>query len=204
MTRFQRQTAKKVRILDLNEGKWIEKDVGGLLQTAYGEELVRARLMATVVSKFTSEDGGFGTLTLDDSSDTIRAKCWKDLKPISSINVGDVVDMIGKVRMYNEEIYLVPETVKKVANPNLELLRKLEIMKQIKGLPKKEYDKETADDKSIRKEVLGLIEKNNDGIEYNKLLESTPHKQEEVERVIDELLSGGVCYEPTPGKIKKI
>jgi len=31
-----------------------------------------------------------------------------------------------------------------------------------------------------------------------------PDKETTVEAVIDELLSGGICYEPSPGKIKKI
>jgi len=39
--------------------------------------------------------------------------------------------VIGKVREYAEENYIIPEIAKKIANPNYESLHKLEILKQL-------------------------------------------------------------------------
>jgi hypothetical protein len=39
--------------------------------------------------------------------------------------------VIGKVREYADENYIIPEIVKKIANPNYEILHKLEVLKKI-------------------------------------------------------------------------
>ncbi|KKT20450.1 MAG: hypothetical protein UW05_C0036G0002 [Candidatus Giovannonibacteria bacterium GW2011_GWC2_43_8] len=80
--RFKRQVATKVRIESLSSGKIIEKGGRKFLETKYGEELSRVRVMATVVGKFISEDSKFASITLDDGTDTIRGKGWQDISLI--------------------------------------------------------------------------------------------------------------------------
>jgi len=207
---LERMTAIKVKISDLMSGEWVKKEgmEPSFVVTKNGEKVSRARIMATVVSKFISEDGNFGSITLDDGTDTIRAKCFKDLKVLQTVETGNLVDIIGKVREYNEEIYILPEIIKKVEDPNMELLRKLEIMHKIKHLGKQPETPaktvpETAKEE-LRKTVLDIISSAQDGIEYTKLIEQSGAPEAEVEKVINDLLAEGICYEPTPGKIRKI
>ena len=131
---FKRQTAKKVRIADLTSGKFEERGEQKILITAYGEEISRIRILATVVSKFVSDDKEFASATLDDCTDTIRVKGWKDTKNLQGLTIGDIVDLIGKVREYNGETYLTTEIVQKIDDPNLELLRKLELLQMAKKM----------------------------------------------------------------------
>ena len=217
-------TAKKVRIVDLVNGEWVQQDG---MEPSYviaktGERVSRARILATIVSKFLSDDGNFGSLTIDDETDTMRAKCFKDMSILDGVETGQLVDIIGKVREYNGEIYLMPEVIRQVEDPNFLLLRKLEIMKCIKDIEKSGVSEGTearnedrkgvgvvgssgeAEKNDLRKKLIEIIEASENGIEYSKLIEQSGQPEEKVEPVVNDLLSEGICYEPTPGKIKKI
>jgi RPA family protein len=219
-----RQPARKVRILDLMGGTWVKKEgmEPSFVTTPYGEDVARARILGTVVAKFVSEDGNFGSLTLDDGSDTMRAKCFKELDPLEKAEIGDLVDVIGKVREYNEEVYLMPETILKV-EPNWELLRRLELIRKLRGFkkpaqpagPAKEAPQQAPGEKAqepdggkdsgaLRKKILKMIESRDEGMEFREIMEKAGAPEPQVEAVLNDILSEGICYEPTPGKIRKI
>jgi RPA family protein len=237
----ERMTAKKVKIADIAAGEWVQQDG---MEPSYvvaktGERVSRARILATIVSKFLSEDGNFGSVTIDDGSDTMRAKCFKDMTPLQKAESGQLVDLIGKVREYNGEIYVMPEVVKQVADPNMLLLRKLELAKRSRELEKSGVHEEAAKKDAIsekneagkaspsasqdkpseaggspavakpagddlRKTLLDVIGASKDGIEYAALIEKSGQPEDKVDAVVNELLAEGICYEPTPGKIRKI
>ncbi len=204
----ERAPARKVRLLDLISGQWMKKEAeAGYVLTTYGEKVVRAWIMATVVSKFLSEDGRYVSVTLDDGTETIRTKAWQtndqskseqdmSFRLLSNLQVGDLVDVIGKVREYGGEIYITPEIVRKVDNPNLQTLRRLEILTKIKNFKPQIDPKEI-----LRQEVLAAI---GDGIDYAELLTKLGRPEAEIEPIINELLAEGLCYEPGPGRIKRV
>jgi len=126
----ERLVAKKLDIKTLYTGQYvIQEGFNPNYIEIGGERISRVRILATVIDKFLSEDGNYGTITLDDGTDTIRAKAFQDLRIIEPIEKGDVVDVIGKIREYNEERYLQPEIIVKIEDPNFEVLRKLELRK---------------------------------------------------------------------------
>ncbi|MBN2094883.1 MAG: hypothetical protein JW727_02445 [Candidatus Aenigmarchaeota archaeon] len=126
----ERLVARKSDIKTLYSGQYtIQEGFNPNYIEVDGERLSRVRVMATVIDKFLSEDGNYGTLTLDDGVDTIRLKAFQDLRVIEAIEKGDTVDVIAKIREYNGERYLQPEIVAKVEDPNFEVLRKLELRK---------------------------------------------------------------------------
>lgn len=61
------------------------------------------------------------------------------------------------------------------------------------------------DDKN-KDDVLKLIEKHDEGngCDYAELITLSGLPEDVVENVVNELLSDGVCFEPRPGKIKKL
>ncbi|MCK4429477.1 MAG: hypothetical protein KAU95_03815 [Candidatus Aenigmarchaeota archaeon] len=144
----ERQVARKLDIKTVNRGEYVQIDRISE-ETKYlpnyvevdGVKISRVRLLATVIDKFVSEDGNYASLTLDDTTDTIRCKIFLnsnfenasqslvDLETIENIEKGIVVDIIGKVKEYNEERYIQPEVITKIENPNFEVLRKLEVKK---------------------------------------------------------------------------
>lgn len=157
----KRLTAKKAGLVELSSGKFVKK--GGFessyVLTNLGRRLSRVRMMGLVVDKFESEDGKYAAMTLDDGSETVRCKAFVNVKLFDSVLKGDLVDVIGKIREYNGEIYVAPETVRKVA-PNMETLRTLELKKiwrdQRQNIRKvRELQKQSSD----RTELLALAKK---------------------------------------------
>ena len=172
-------------------------------------QVARARILATVMNVFRSEDGNFGSVTLDDGSDTIRAKAFKDLAVLDGVAVGDLVDAVGKVREYNGEIYMMPELIRKVS-PDMELLRRAELLR-LAGAPGKpagiaapRASKDVDEKVGLRNRVLEVVESREDGATFAEIAGAVKADEEALEDAINELLTEGICYEPTPGKIKKI
>ena len=117
-------TAVKLRIKDLVEGTCDGRSVS----TIFGE-VSEARILGTLIDIFVSDDENYMSLTVDDGTETVRIKAWRqDVGKLKKFSKGDLIDVVGKVREYNEEIYLTPEVVLKVS-PNKWVLRELELMK---------------------------------------------------------------------------
>lgn len=127
-----RMVARKIDIKTLYTGKYIvQEGFNPNYIDVNGERVSRVRVLAAVIDNFLSEDGNYGTITLDDGTDTIRVKAFQDLRIIEPVEKGDTVEVVGKIREYNEERYIQPEIIVKVDDPNYEVLRKLEIKKFI-------------------------------------------------------------------------
>jgi RPA family protein len=132
-----RSTAYKLKIEDLVKGQYVRSAEGepSRLVSLWGQEILRAHFIATVVDKFIRDDNSYAVLRLDDGSETIRAKAWReDVEHMAEFEVGDLVEVIGGVREYEGEIHLVPDVLKRVEDPNWELVRELEILHARKKL----------------------------------------------------------------------
>ena len=237
-----RQTMIKTKISDIVNGKFVKKEgmEPSYVLTGMGQKISRANILGILVDKFVSEDSNFSTITIDDDTDSVRVKVFKDnINMFDKLEIGDLVMVIGKVREYMDENYIIPEVAKKIANPNYESLHKLEILKQLTGQKKlvnsikKEEEKfeskedfkkhvkekyndkaegviETIEEETIEKdnkpvvlEKLDELDKGK-GVEFKKLLEASGLPENKFEEVINELLSDGICYEPSPGVIRKV
>jgi len=130
--RNMKPAAYKLKIEDLVRGQYIRSIEGtepSHLLTPWGQRVTRARVMGTVVDKFVREDQSYATLRLDDGSETISLRAWREGVPeLNRFNVGSTVDIIGRVREFEGEVYLVPELIIQVNDPNWELVRELEII----------------------------------------------------------------------------
>ncbi len=241
----KRLTSIKTRIADINSGSFVVLPgfESNYVLTKDGMRLSRVRVLATVVDKFLSDSGKYAAITLDDATDTIRAKAFNAVSVFDPFAAGDVVDFIGKVREYQGELYLVPELIKKVGDPNYELLRELEIRKRNRDWGRKrdtvfEYQKQVSDITELKKmlkerfdvspkdveailqteqevpaeqlevkdTVLRLIVEmdKGSGCDYSELMEKSGVDESTLDAIINEFLEEGTCFEPRPGKIKKL
>ncbi|MEA3229640.1 MAG: hypothetical protein U9P44_01885 [archaeon] len=154
MQNFARPTAYKLRISDIINNPYIKNEDGSepnYVDLAGRLKVGKARILATVVFKYCSDNGNYASVTLDDGTASIRAKIWQDISSLEHTEKGDMVDMIANVREWNGEVYLVPEVVRSIDNPNIETLRRLEILefKRHKGIfGKPEKISETKDSKT--------------------------------------------------------
>lgn len=231
-----RQTAYKCWISSLIKGRYIKQEgkwEPNYIQTEK-EKVSRVNIIANVVMKYKSEDGNYVSVVLDDGSDTIRVKTWReDTALLKNIETGDMVMIIGRPREYQDEIYITPEIVKQIENPNWELVRKLELIKKygrpnaqqhlIEEEPQIERNKEEIDvpvteeiieeeivedikeqpTETLRQKILNIIEKVEE-VDIQTLIKETNIPESEVESLIQELLKEGEIYESRPGILKVI
>lgn len=125
-----RLTAKISSNKEVVSGRFVKKTgfESSYVLTNLGRRLSRVRVMGLVVDRFISPDERYAALTLDDSTETVRCKSFVNIKIISDLNSSDLVEIFGKIREYNGEIYIMPEIILKVS-PNFETLRMLETEK---------------------------------------------------------------------------
>lgn len=128
----KRLPAVKVNIRDIVNSYFVKKEgmEPSYVLTELGMKIAKAKIIGTVVDKFVSEDGNYSAITVNDETGSIRVKVFKeDVSILDDINVGDFILLVGKVRQYADETYIIPNFVRKLSNPNMALLHKLEALK---------------------------------------------------------------------------
>lgn len=222
----QRMTAYKVMIKDVINGEYVEQEGSPDYMIIKGEKIGRVRVLGTIVNKFIAEEKEYGFLIIDDGTETIRARGFNEkLSMIKNSELGDLVDIIGRLRKWEQEVYVIPEAIVKVS-PNFEILRKLELMKQSKRSGKEklsetkekssfkeEIEEETIKEevkKEVKKEVmskgkvLSLISENTQGIMLNEIIRKSGLDKEACIEILNELMKDGSVFEPKPGKFKAL
>ncbi len=146
-TGFQRLPTKKLKIAHLLTASYNEdtKD----FTTVLGQ-VKRARIVAMVIDKkffppSANPDSSSNpeqapsarmVLTLDDGTGILRAISWNaTANSFSDISIGSDVEVFGIVKSYRDRPQIIPEIVRRIDDPNYELLRDLEIKKQLKSTP---------------------------------------------------------------------
>jgi len=213
----KRKTAYKFWIKDIINATPLSQEGINLFEIR-NKEVSRVNIIATIVDKQTNEEKTFSTITLDDGTETIRAKTWReDINKLDEANIGDQVIVIGKVRIYSNELFIIPEIVKK-QEPEWLLVRKQELEK-IYGTPEeKEVQKEETNQAVIeeessieptetaRQKILEIVEKETtqEGMQITQLIQKSGLKEEDAEKIIDELLKEGELFQPRTGFLKVI
>ena len=212
---IKRSTAYRVRISSLVNGEFLRQEGFNPSYIIINEHQVsRINIIATIVSKYLTEDGNYCALTLDDGSETIRAKAFGvDVAKIKESTVGSLVRLIGKVKEYNDEIYLIPEVIKENIDPNWLLIDLVEL-----GKPEFiEIDSDKVITKKDELEVIEIKDSNNPNLQIIKLIKShdsgegTPVAdviknskldKGEAKTIIVSLLKSGEIFEPKKGILK--
>ena len=203
---FQRQVAYKVNISDLLDGVITKDDVSAGFIKLNGLNVSRTNIIATVVYK--SDDSSYASVLIDDGTGKISLRSFENKDIFSKIDVGDAVLVIGKIREFNNEKYIIPEILKKINNVEWMNLRKLELEKnKVDGSNSKIL--KTINDGlieennfGINEEIYSLIRKldNGDGVSVEDVINNS--KNIKAESIINKLLENGDIFEIKPGKLK--
>ncbi|MBS3073240.1 OB-fold nucleic acid binding domain-containing protein [Candidatus Pacearchaeota archaeon] len=118
-------------------------------QEIFGNNVYRVNLIGNVVDKYVSNQKPYSNITLDDGTGTIRLKAFADnAQTLMPFEIGDTVKTIGIIRLYNEELYIVPEIVVRVDTAWL-LARKLELLQDFGSKYEENLVTEKQPDKSV-------------------------------------------------------
>jgi len=200
----KREIAYKVRIGEIMKGKPEITAVDGRERLNFVElgnrKLLRVNVMANVIDKYISEgEKRFASLTLDDATGQINVKTFgEDVQKFQEISQGQTLTIIGLLRIFNNEIYILPEIIKSV-DPRYLLIRKLEIEK---SSPKQQVSKEQII--AVKDQLINKIkqEEKNEGIDTEKLVMEINATPEIINQELKRLLEDGMIYEPRPGRVR--
>lgn len=221
MATIERQTAYLTTIGTLLNGNFVKAEAQmqpSFLRTASGKEISRVHIIAVIVGLGGSE------ATLDDGSGRIIARSFDTPTLFSIYSLGDIVRVIGKVRAFNEQQYLIPEIVKKIINKQFVTFHKLALQsleaqekQPLYSVPTAELASEEivadkiideipidADDSTPHTpfdDVISCIKKldKGDGAAIEQIIEQT---NPDSEKFIHHLLETGEIFEIRPGRVK--
>ena len=204
----KRETAYKMKIGDLLRANQIfeesEAQNKRLQFVELGDKkILRVNLITNIIDKYESEgESKFASVTLDDGSGQIRARLFgEEISKFQELTQGDTVILIGLLRSYNQELYIMPEIIKK-QDPKYLLVRKLELEKEMPKAVTPEQKKEV---KVLRDEVIDKIKtaEASEGIDKEEIIMSLKDSNPQIiTQEISKLLEEGIIYEPKPGRVR--
>lgn len=181
-----------MRIIDLVNGKLKNDDMGGiLLSTPFGESK-EARILGTIIDSYRNTENTYGSVTIDDGTATARLKAWSDkIELLDKFKEGELVDIVGRVGEFQDEIYLVPDMIIPVT-PDYWLYRELELSKRIKELMERGLSFEYLP----KQEVFQKDETENEVTEEVKMAEIEDSlKEPEIEDLMEEVSEESIVNE---------
>ncbi len=208
--------ARKVLIEDLQKGEYREAtdEEPAHIVTLWGEKTSRVRILGTVVDKAVDERLCF--LFLDDETGVISLRAWgEEAKELEKYELGSLLDVIGRVREFSGEIYLQPELIIRVEDPNLETLRLLEIVRARKKAlaagvlpaPKEsQLPVQQVEVPSLEREVESTIRRldRGEGVSVEEVAAELKISKEDAWEGIRLLLALGTAYEFREGRYKVV
>ena len=198
-----RQVAYKVRISDILDANFVDDSYVRYIRLN-NTNVSRVNIIATLIYK--AEDFSYGSAVIDDGTGRISLRSFENKAIFSKADVGDAVLIIGKIREFNNEKYIMPEVLKKISLEWMNV-RKLELIKNDKIKPKEtssEIRNSNLSEKvvSINEEIYLLIKKldTGEGVAIDDVIKSSGNI--EAEKILNKLLENGDVFEVKPGKLK--
>lgn len=176
---YNRAVAIKIPILQLLQGTYIqEKEQNpNYLLTTDNQKIYRLNILGIIINK--EQVGTITNLILDDGTENIIIRSFEENKNILNSVVGDIIQVIGKIRIFNEEKYISPEIVKKV-NPLWLKIRSIEMEKLYhyeKSRSEQEITKNELKEKKDNTEKIAKIQQKSKLIENITETEKKEYKK---------------------------
>ena len=196
----KRNVAFKLRIGDILKGRPMISEGKFLFLELGDKRVVRVNVLANCVDKFVQEgEKKYATLTVDDASGQFKLKAFgEDVGMFENVVQGDTLQIIGNVREWNGELYVIAEVVKKVDARWL-LVRKLEIQNARKDMPVVEDG-----DNSLKNSIMDKIKaaETDGGIDVDAIIMDVEASPDAINGEVKKLLEEGLIYEPRPGRLR--
>jgi RPA family protein len=127
-----RQIAIRASVSDVIEGEFVDKERDRKVISPHGVQMKRVALVGFIISKYLREADGekkrFESVTIDDGTGTIQLKVWGDKNMFKHVKDGILVLVVGRVSKTknSDEVYINPDFIKELTDPNFMSLHLLE------------------------------------------------------------------------------
>ena len=198
MAQIKRETAIICMIDDLLKGRFVKTEgwKPSYFSTDIGD-VSRINVVGVVVSKESS-----GGLIIDDGSGRILLRSFENLA-FDDLNLGDLVMVIGRPRIYNDEKYVLPEIIKKI-NQKWGQYRQvqLKLIRKKRKTENRVIVEEGSQPVNYFQKILAFIKDLDigEGADIEKVIKRSdaPNAEELIKKLIEE----GEIFEIRPGKLK--
>ena len=186
--KFLRHIAVKTAIINLVEGKYTQDgdNEAGYILNLSGEKIKRVNIIAIIVHK--EIVGSITNLLIDDGAGKIMVRQFEENKSLADVEIGNIVLIVGKVRVYNQEKYISPEIIKKTNHQWLKVrsleLKKLDITNEEFSVEKDNNNDNKEEKKTENKEHYESI-KNDKSSEEEKTINNEDSILLPIEKVIN-------------------
>ena len=201
----KRQVAYKVVISEITKTNFIKDNISSGYVVLDDRKISRVNIIAIVVYK-TEKPNGYSSVVIDDGTGKLLLRSFENNNHLTKANIGDVILVIGRLREFNNERYIIPEILKITGIVWLNL-RRCELNRLNIGNVFNE-NAETADvlvkdnTNDISEEIYALIKllDTGDGVVVENIVKSSNHP--DVESVVSRLLKNGNIFEIKHGVLK--
>lgn len=164
---FFRFPAEKASLQELEEGKYVEEkeQSPNYILVNENKKIFRINVIAALINK--ELRGSITSILIDDGGGKIILRLFEENKAALHLEVGDVVQVIGKIRTFNQEKYIFPEIIKKI-NPLWLKVRSLEMQQNKKQNKKEEKIFQKIEPKTIESQEKETAKETNSS---NKIVE---------------------------------
>jgi len=199
MAQIKRETAIICAVNDILQGSFVRTEgwAPSYFATDAGN-ISRVNLMGVVVEK---EEGG---VIIDDGTGRILLRSFEATLP--EVDIGELVLIIGRPRVFNEKKYVVPEIMRKI-NPAWAEFRKLQLgmitrVTTFARAEKKEVANESPKGQNPYQKIVEFIKDldNGEGADAGEVERRSGFSN--AGELISRLIEEGEIFEIRPGRIK--
>ncbi len=199
--KYARQIAYKLKIEDILNSRYIKSEgewEPNYIVLSNSKKASRVNILCVCVSAEESETGK--TVVVDDGTGRIEIREFEK-NMLKKINPGDIITIIGRIREFSSEKYILPEIIKKQSDSRWIEYRKkeIELLKKIGYYGFKGAEEEKEGDEIVKEDIKDSIAeesiKDNTKDMENKISstieEKTADKKAMLISLINSLDSGG-------------
>ncbi len=201
MPGYKREISYKMKIGDIFSGKPVLDGERFNFLELGERQIRRVNIIANIIDKYVGEgEKKYLTFMIDDGSGQLRVRVFgDDTDKFKELNQGDTVIIMGQLRFYNNELYIIPE-VMSVRDIRWLLVRKLELEKDMPA--KKPFEK--GDIRAVKDQIIEMLKKGEEtgGVESEKIIMEIKLDPELINQEIKKMLEEGIAYEPRPGVLR--
>lgn len=221
--KIRRDAAQRISVAGILNGNFQENEYGASTLNVNGNPIRRINLLATVVAKNDRE--GQKNLVIDDGTGQIRLRFFENDWQFGKSEIGDFVLIIGRLRRFGAESYIVPEILKPVKDVKWADARRLELVVKDSTVQGETAAAAAADATvgAVAKEENLVKSEGNSGpdivskekVEIYRIIKSLDSDRgadmveviskaggHDAERLIREMLKAGDLFEALPGRLK--
>ena len=200
----KRQVAYKLSVYDILSAAFLKDDASAGHIKMNGVNVSRVNLIATAVYK-SEPNANYSEIMIDDGTGKISMRAFENSRMFERIDIGDLVLVVGRVREFNTEKYVLPEALKKIYNFEWMNVRKAEL-KNLSFAKSNQGAKSSVpaveDVMNDSEKIYLLIKKfdSGNGASVDEVIKNS--RMDGAERIIQRLLENGDVFEIKPGKLK--